>query len=195
MYKTALSVSAQAAEKIRKCLAPCETALACAVEMAGVSAELGIPATMKALETIQKNPQLLQQEGKPIAQVVREAALESGVPTSTVWDSIKVIDPMYPNTRIPKSFEIAAGGKRFWVAPNATKHMKEYILNARKISHRVPMNSQALLASFQASIKQATERGILYTEAPIIIGNWELMLSQPRANGLLPVIKHAVYRP
>ncbi|WP_250675736.1 polymorphic toxin-type HINT domain-containing protein [Paraclostridium ghonii] len=110
-----------------------------------------------------------------------------------VWDNIKITQPMYDGTKIPKSFELTAGGETFWVHPNGTKHMVEYITR-NPISHGMPINSQTILLSFQNSVSGVAKQGVKYDEI-INVGNWELIFSKPRGNGLLPVIKHAVYRP
>ena len=112
--------------------------------------------------------------------------------TGTVWDKIKATQEVYPNTKIPKSFEIATKNGDFWVHPNATKHMAEYI--TKSTTHGIPMNSQSLLTGFQESVSAAIKQGIKF-EAPMKVGNWELIFSNPKAEGLLPVIKHAVYLP
>lgn len=100
---------------------------------------------------------------------------------------------MYEGTKIPKSFELTADGEKFWVHPNGTKHMVEYITKD-PMSHGMPINSQTLLSSFQNSVSGAVKQGIKYDEI-MNVGNWELIFSKPRGDGLLPVIKHAVYRP
>ncbi|MCY9373495.1 hypothetical protein [Bacillus haynesii] len=111
----------------------------------------------------------------------------------TVWENIKITQPLYEGTKIPKSFELVADGKKFRVHPNGTKHMVEYITRDAT-THGMPINSQTLLSSFQNSVKNAVKEGIKYEEI-MNIGNWELIFSKPRGDGLLPVIKHAVYRP
>ncbi len=113
--------------------------------------------------------------------------------SGTVWDNIKITQPIYKGTRIPKSFELKANGEQFWVHPNGTKHMVEYI-KRDAATHGMPMNSQTLLSSFQNSVKKAVNQGVKYDEI-MNVGNWELIFSKPRGDGLLPVIKHAVYRP
>jgi hypothetical protein len=119
-----------------------------------------------------------------------KGAAEAG---NTVWDNIKITQPMYEGTKIPKSFELTADGEKFWVHPNGTKHMVEYITKD-PMSHGMPINSQTLLSSFQNSVSGAVKQGIKYDEI-MNVGNWELIFSKPRGDGLLPVIKHAVYRP
>ena len=119
--------------------------------------------------------------------------------TGTVWNKIKQTDLMYPGAKIPKSFELTVGKQKFWVAPNATKHMLEYIqgkLGSHKkiITHNMPMNSQALLTSFESAVNQAISNGITWKEA-IISNNWELVFDLPRKEGLLPTIFHANFKP
>ncbi len=117
----------------------------------------------------------------------------AGNASKTVWDNIKITQPMYDGTKIPKSFELTASGEKFWVHPNGTKHMVEYITKD-PMSHGMPINSQTLLSSFQNSVSDAVKQGVKYDEI-MNAGNWELIFSKPRGDGLLPVIKHAVYRP
>ena len=117
----------------------------------------------------------------------------AGKASETIWDNIKITQHMYDGTKIPKSFELTANGEKFWVHPNGTKHMLEYITR-ESMSHGMPINSQTLLSSFQNSVSDAVKQGVKYDEI-MNVGNWELIFSKPRGNGLLPVIKHAVYRP
>ncbi|MGG2111888.1 hypothetical protein ABFY60_15420 [Lysinibacillus pakistanensis] len=111
----------------------------------------------------------------------------------TVWKYINITQPFYDGTKIPKSFELEADGEKFWVHPNGTKHMVEYITRDAT-THGMPINSQTLLTSFHNSVNGAVKEGIKYEEI-MNIGNWELIFSKPREEGLLPVIKHAVYMP
>ena len=111
----------------------------------------------------------------------------------TMWEDIKITQPLYEGTKIPKSFELVSDGKKFWLHPNGTKHMVEYITRDAT-THGMPINSQTLLSSFQNSVKNAVKEGIKYEEI-MNIDNWELIFSKPRGDGLLPVVKHAVYMP
>ncbi|WP_339207311.1 T7SS effector LXG polymorphic toxin [Bacillus sp. FSL W8-1143] len=115
------------------------------------------------------------------------------VDNGTVWKDIKVTQPLYEGTKIPKSFELATVDGKFWVHPNGTKHMVEYITRDAT-THGMPINSQTLLSIFQSSVNNAAKQGIKYEEI-MKVGNWELIFSKPRGDGLLPVIKHAVYMP
>src|SRR5205085_12552083 len=106
---------------------------------------------------------------------------------------IEATDAMYPGAKIPKSFELTVGKQKFWVDPNETKHMLEYI-QGKIITHNMPMNSQALLTSFESAVNQAISEGIIWKEA-IVINNWELVFDLPRKEGLLPTIFHANFKP
>ncbi|WP_412676759.1 ribonuclease YeeF family protein [Bacillus safensis] len=121
-----------------------------------------------------------------------KSAVKNG-DNGTVWRNIKITQPLYEGTKIPKSFELATSDGKFWVHPNGTKHMVEYITRDAT-THGMPINSQTLLSSFQSSVNNAAKQGIKYEEI-MKIGNWELIFSKPRGDGLLPVIKHAVYMP
>jgi hypothetical protein len=105
---------------------------------------------------------------------------------------IKATQPVRAGTAIPKSFEVAAGGGRFWVHPNATKHMAEFITRNGP-SHGMPMNSQAMLTSFKSSVEAAVKTGVKFGE-PMQMGRWELIFSAGRTGDASPVIKHALYR-
>ena len=138
---------------------------------------------MKSLSEVR--PQLFAGKGEKRAGNV----LDDG----TVWGNIKITQPFYEGTKIPRSFELAVDGEKFWVHPNGTKHMLEYITRDAT-THGMPINSQTLLSSFENSVKKAVNEGLKYEEI-MNVGNWELIFSKPRGGGLLPVIKHAVYRP
>ena len=110
----------------------------------------------------------------------------------TVWENIKATQPYYSDTCIPKSFELKIGGHEFWVHPNATEHMADFI--KRRPSHGIPMRSQEMLTSFSSAVEQAFASGIKYKDE-INIGQWQLSFSAPRQPGLLPVIHHALFKP
>ncbi len=108
--------------------------------------------------------------------------------TGTVFDTIKATQPIMRGTSIPKSFEVSIGkNKSFWVHPNATKHMAENTLS------RSELGSQAILTSFQQSVKLANTQGIEYGKM-MNVGKWELIFSKGRSGDALPVIKHALYK-
>lgn len=112
--------------------------------------------------------------------------------TGTVMDQITAMGPLRGPTKVPKFFELTAGRYKFWVHPNATKHMEEYL--TRSVSHGNPINSQTLLTSFQGAVEDLVSKPLVYEEV-VRSGPWELIFSAPRDGGLLPVIKHAVYMP
>ena len=112
--------------------------------------------------------------------------------TGTVWDSIKVTDRMYEGTRIPRSFELSVGSKKFWVHPNATEHMFEYITR-NPMSHGMPINSQVLLYSFKESLEIIVNRGINYEDL-FTFGNWQFKFNK-KPTDIFPVVRHALYKP
>lgn len=133
----------------------------------------------------------------PRAGALEEISLIAQAPqgsskAKTVWDSIKATQPVYEGTQIPKSFEMVVGNQKFWVHPNASEHMFEYV--TRRLTHSININSQEIMTSFQGAVNKAVMQGIKYEER-ITIGNWEFIFSAPRGEGLLPVIKHAQYIP
>lgn len=99
--------------------------------------------------------------------------------------------PVMPGTSIPKSFELTVNGEVFWVNPNATKHMAEY-LTRNGLSHSTSDGSQAMLTSLQSAIGNASSQGIKFNEA-MQIGRWELVFSR-RPTDPYPVLKHALYK-
>ena len=115
--------------------------------------------------------------------------------TGTVWDSIKPTQPMREGTEIPKSFNITVDGQEFWVNPNGTKHMYEYITrNAQNIgSFTTPISSQSMLNEFAFALKAAIAKEGLKIDKLIYGGNWEFIITTPREEGLNYVIKHAKY--
>ena len=117
----------------------------------------------------------------------------------TIWSFIKQTQESREGTIIPKSFELQAGDYKYWVASNATKHMHEYSTRHlyatpvdSSISPTQSMTEQILLSSFKSAVEEASKIGYTF-EVPIKIGNWELIFSPAREEGLLTVIKHAVY--
>ena len=113
--------------------------------------------------------------------------------TGTVYDSIKATQAIIPGTAIPKSFEIASKGGEFWVHPNATKHMVEYLARNGGLSPSSLVRSQLILTSFRQAINQASAQGIRYGKL-MKVGRWRLVFSKGRPDDILPVIKHAIYK-
>lgn len=123
--------------------------------------------------------------------------LEGGSSTGTVWDNIIATQDNYPNTNIPKSFEVEVNGQKMWVHGNATEHMYEdvyaKIVAGEGTAYTNPnLYTQELMSDFYGSLEQATVSGIQYGEL-ISAGNWEFIFAAPRQEGLLPVIKHAQF--
>lgn len=111
-----------------------------------------------------------------------------------VWSGIKATQPVYQGTVIPRSFELTAGSTKVWVHGNGTKHLAEYAnaMLGRGISpNLVNVGTQVQLRSLQAAVQTAGRQGIHY-EQVMRVGGWELIFSQARQAGQLPVLKHAL---
>ncbi len=86
----------------------------------------------------------------------------SGGPTGTVFDSIKARQPVYPDSAIPRSFEMTLpNGERVWVAGNATEHMAEFaqMKAVNYAPEAVRLASQQQLSSLQGTVNTATQTG------------------------------------
>lgn len=116
--------------------------------------------------------------------------------TKSVWNRLGNKGPNWTGSNIPKHFEVTAAGEKFFVNPNATKHINEYVSSYfRSITHSAPIHSQVLLNSFEGSVKSAVKSGnwrkSMETGEVIIQDGWELVFKKQRAGETLPVIKHA----
>lgn len=122
---------------------------------------------------------------------------ESGSKTGTIWDNIKPTQSMREGTQIPKSFSISIDGQEFWVNPNGTKHMYEYVTrNEQHIgTFTMPISSQSMLTEFEAALKSALNKNGLKLDEMIHGGDWEFIIVPPREEGLNYVIKHSRYNP
>ncbi len=134
-----------------------------------------------------------------IVEIVVTGALASGASaasaagkTGTVWGAIKATQPNRAGTMIPRSFEIGVDAARFWVHPNATKHMAEYVLRFG-VTNSKPIASQAVLTSFRSAVNTAARRGIQNGDV-MQVGRWNIRLGDGAAGDVLPVIKHALYK-
>ena len=126
-----------------------------------------------------------------------ESEGKGGTVTGTVWDNIKATQDNYPNTNIPRSFEVEVNGQKMWVHGNATEHMYDdvyaKIMAGEGTAYTNPnLYTQELMSDFHGSLEQATASGIKYGEL-ISAGNWEFMFAPPRREGQLQVIKHAQF--
>ena len=120
---------------------------------------------------------------------------EDGAQTGTVWDNIKATQENYPDTDIPRSFEVEVNGQKMWVHGNATEHIYDDVyakIAAGESMTYVDLYTQELMSDFYGSLGQATISGITYGEK-IPAGNWEFIFAPPRQEGLLPVVKHAQF--
>jgi hypothetical protein len=120
---------------------------------------------------------------------------EARLLTGTVWDSIKATQPVWANTVIPRSFELALNKGAVWVHANASEHLAEYAVAAmnKGMSRELAnLGSQMQLASLQAAINAASVKGIPMNTL-VNIGGWELKFAQ-KATDKLPVLIHALPR-
>jgi hypothetical protein len=120
-------------------------------------------------------------------------AIRGGGQTAAVWNAIKATDVVYEGTLIPRSFELSAGNKKFWVAPNATEHLFDELrgyIRSRGSTQDAERFTQFLLDDFRNSVTEATKKGITYNQE-IRVGIWEFVFGRPRQPGQLPVIFHA----
>lgn len=117
--------------------------------------------------------------------------------TSDVWDKIIPTQENYPLSLIPRSFKIKLGNKEMWVHPNATKHIDDEIVtnwnlkNSTKILD-IKLYGQLILFDFYQTLRIATKNNINYDKITKV-GNWEFIFREPRKNGDLPVINHALF--
>jgi RHS repeat-associated protein len=121
-------------------------------------------------------------------------AADGATLTGTVWDLIVGTQEVYAGTVLPQSLTISAGGGNFWIHANATKHIAEWALAnlARGVSQSlVNVGTQQLLASLQAAMAEAYSLGITYGTS-MTVGGWELTFGPAAAEGMLPVLYHAV---
>lgn len=135
--------------------------------------------------------------GKEVVEELSTASKGSLDSTGTVWENIKPTQPMREGTQIPKSFSISIDGQEFWVNPNGTKHMYEYITrDAQHIgSFTTPVSSQTMLSEFEAALKTTVNKNGIKLDEMIYGGDWEFIIVPPREEGLSYVIKHARYNP
>lgn len=122
---------------------------------------------------------------------------KGGSKTGTVWDNINATQEVYPNTNIPRSFEVDVNGQKMWVHGNATEHMYEDVYKGISTGNGTAFTNpnlytQELMTDFYGSLEQATKSGITYGEK-INSGNWEFIFSKARQEGQFPVIKHAMF--
>ncbi|HEA2027948.1 TPA: RHS repeat protein, partial [Escherichia coli] len=115
----------------------------------------------------------------------RAARAASNFGKKNIYDFIKATQSAIPGTSIPKSFEIITANGTFWVHPNATKHMAEY-LTRNGLSHSTSVESQIMLTSFHEAVSLASAQGIKYEEM-MNVGGWELVFSQAKSDSALSV--------
>ncbi|MCR5124157.1 MAG: hypothetical protein K6B43_03075 [Treponema sp.] len=116
--------------------------------------------------------------------------------TKEVWDKITATQENYPNTILPKSFNVETDAGFYHVNPNGTKHIRE-LLTSNKLLPRIKdtnpkLYTQFLLHNFQHALNSALMQGVKKDEFVIVEG-WELKFGQ-RPKDKYPVVFHAQYR-
>ena len=113
-----------------------------------------------------------------------------------IRSKISNLGDVIPGTTIPKYFRLKTDRAEFFVNPNATKHIGEYI-NSLPTSHGFPLRNDLILASLESAVTDAVKSGTwktsLDTGNPILSGGWELIFSK-RPSDELVVIKHALMK-
>ncbi len=132
--------------------------------------------------------------GQEIARTLRRTPDTAG----TVWNRIRATQGVWPETSIPRSFELTTqNGRSIWVHGNATEHIAERVIdvvNQTGPTVRLGLGrivSQSQLTSLEAAVNAATRNGIDFSQA-IRIGGWELRFARPRNPGNLPALIHAL---
>ena len=87
-----------------------------------------------------------------------ESEGKGGTVTGTVWDNIKATQDNYPNTNIPRSFEVEVNGQKMWVHGNATEHMYDdvyaKIMAGEGTAYTNPnLYTQELMSDFHGSLE------------------------------------------
>jgi filamentous hemagglutinin len=132
-----------------------------------------------------------------VLKAVVDGATRDGDPTNEVRSAIeftvKATEPLRNGTQIPESFELTIGDLSVRVVESATKHFPE-VLRAAEGGQAAGLCNQLLLEDFAGAVQAAGQQGIVWGEK-MWVGNWELIFGPPSAEGLLPVLYHAVYNP
>jgi hypothetical protein len=110
-----------------------------------------------------------------------------------VWEAIKGTQEVYEGTLIPKSFELTVeGAQKIWVHPNASEHIMQRVLSPGTREELRELVAQVQLGNLRNTVAKLAKEGIEY-EKKYVVDDWELVFSAPKAEGLLPVLKH--YQP
>ncbi len=123
--------------------------------------------------------------------------------TAVVWKHIKPTADSYPNSKIPRSFEVdvpktsSTPAGKMWTHGNATEHMYEALISLKEIPMLKISNpnlyTQFILYDYYKSLGLAVSKGIKYS-GTITIGSWEFAFAKPRVGAKYPVVKHALFK-
>ncbi len=156
--------------------------------ISGVELALGSPKLLTALGTVVGVGEFAK-KAKKLGERVHGSIKD-------IRGKMSNLGELIPGTTIPKYFRLKIENAEFFVNPNATKHMGEYI-NSRPMSHGFPLRNDAILASFESSVTEAVKSGAwktsLDTGNPIVSNGWELIFAK-RPTDELVVIKHALMK-
>ncbi len=122
---------------------------------------------------------------------------KSGEKTGTVWDQIEGTQPNYPDSPIPRSFNIdTTSGHRFWVHGNATEHFFEHFTGSLKRSclDKARIATQVHLKSFEAALDKLAKQGYEFDKLYLVDG-WEIKIGQRSvvSTDKNPQVYHARY--
>jgi len=113
-----------------------------------------------------------------------------------IWNKITPVYPDISPTFIPRAFIIESNGKKFFVTPNATKHIaedfkkKHYLADGSDINYA--LKNQILLKGFVAALDQITNSEIQYGKK-YYTDNLEIMINK-RSTDKYPAIYHGIIR-
>ena len=113
-----------------------------------------------------------------------------------IWNKITPVYPDISPTFIPRAFIIESNGKKFFVTPNATKHIaedfikKHYLADGSDINYA--LKNQILLKGFGAALDQITNSEIKYGKK-YYTENWEIMINK-KVTDKYPAIYHGIIR-
>ena len=113
-----------------------------------------------------------------------------------IWNKITPVYPDISPTFIPRAFIIESNVKKFFVTPNATKHIAEDFIKKHYLADGSDINcalkNQILLKGFGAALDQITNSEIQYGKK-YYTDNWEIMINK-RSTDKYPAIYHGIIR-
>ncbi len=123
----------------------------------------------------------------------------------SIWEKITPTQEQWNQySSFPKSFEIDIKGQKFWVNPNASKHLMEMTSPTAEMrgtfdklrspwnvpAKELKMAHEAILEDFSAALQEATKNGIPYKQR-LVVNNWQLEIGHSRIPNGKPTVIHA----